>query len=201
MKEVKTFVSGPMANNTYLLIFGKEALIIDPSFNCDKLEIFITENNLKVLAILLTHGHYDHWLSLDKLAKKYDCPFYLSSKDNNFLGDEKLSLGQTTSLMPLDYPPILNISKFEIEVFETPGHSPGSVTLIWNENMFTGDFLFAVDIGRVDLPGGNQKEMENSLTMVGKWSTDYKLYPGHEESSTLFKEQKHNLYLSKFVEN
>ncbi|MFV0255682.1 MAG: MBL fold metallo-hydrolase [Erysipelotrichaceae bacterium] len=196
--EVKLFQNGPMANNTYLLTNGSIAVIIDPSFNVSKLINYVDTHKLVVKAILLTHAHYDHWVSLDSLVALYQCPFYLREAEHHYLVDKNLSLGQITNLIPLDYPAILNIDNFTFDIYDTPGHSPGSVCLLWRNNLFTGDCLFAGDIGRTDLPGGSTIKMRETLKYLASWTADYNIYPGHNESSSLTHEQTFNLSLAQF---
>jgi len=201
MKEIKTFVDQKMLNNTYVLVNDKEALIIDPSFSSEKLEDYIIENDLDVIAILLTHGHYDHFAGLEVLGNTYNCPYYISEEDEDFLYDKSKSYAvKLPKQKPELYPNnVFIIGNFELKTIKTPGHTPGSVIIVWHNNMFTGDFIFAKDIGRTDLKGSNPRAMENSLRELAKIEGDYNIYPGHEESSTLAEEKKYNSYLNLYV--
>ena len=199
MAAVITFTDQRMLNDTYLLVNGSEALIIDPSFSPKEVLAYIAKKKLKVLAILLTHGHYDHFAGLKELGKELDCPYYISGKDEGFLYDRKYSFAiSLPEKKPLIYPEDqLVIGGFKLDIFAAPGHTPGSVVIIWNNNMFTGDFVFCGDIGRTDLPGSDPKAMAESLAAFSGLSGDYLIYPGHEESSTLAKEKQNNPYLNR----
>jgi glyoxylase-like metal-dependent hydrolase (beta-lactamase superfamily II) len=145
-------------------------------------------HNLKLLAILNTHGHFDHVGEVQNLKNKFGCPFYLHSKDEKLLKTAnfylKLFEGEDKILIPkidyyLDYLKILHVGNFFIEIFPTPGHTEGSVSFFINNFLFSGDVLFKNDIGRLDLPGGNATKMKESLMMVAALSEEVLIYPGH----------------------
>jgi len=203
MKRLKTFVDAKMANDTYLLIDNKQAVIIDPSFSVNKLMTYIKEEKLKVLAVLLTHGHYDHYAGLKDLGKFIDCPYYISEEDAGYLYDKRMSFGfWTVDKEPEIYTKDdLVLGDFRFSLLKVPGHTPGGVVIIWDNKMFTGDFIFHGDIGRTDLPGSSPKQMEESLKRFAEVQGDYIIYPGHEESTTLAEEKKNNPYLRRYIEN
>ncbi len=197
MEKIKTFVDNKIMNNTYLLIKDGKCLIIDPSFTTKKIISYIKEENLELLAILLTHGHYDHFAGVDILGEIFNCDYYISEEDEGFLsGYESKFFGHEVKQLPKFYPDYhLDIGDFHIELMKVPGHTPGSVILIYEDKMFTGDFLFAGGIGRTDLPKGSVKDMQKSLEMLKDIKVEYYIYPGHEETSVLSKELKRNPYL------
>ncbi len=201
MKDVITFVDGRMLNDTYLLVNDGQALIVDPSFSNEKLKSYVSDNNIKVLAILLTHGHYDHFAGVENLGNLFHCPYYISEEDEDFLYDRTKSFAPTLpKLKPLVYPDgLVRIGDFAIGIIKTPGHTPGSVVLVWENNMFSGDFIFHGDIGRTDLPGSSSKQMQDSLKAFAAIKGEYTIYPGHEESSSLAEEKKNNPYLLRYV--
>ncbi len=90
---------------------------------------------------------------------------------------------------------LLNIGSFKISVLHTPGHSPGSVCFLIDNNLFSGDTLFAGSIGRVDLPGGSQTDMQNSLGKLVKLPHDTQVFPGHGSKTTIGNEIKTNPFL------
>lgn len=197
MENIKIFVDQQMQNNTYLIINQQDVIIIDPSFSTRRIIEFINNNNYVVKAILLTHGHYDHFAGVDILGDLFQCDYYISEEDESFLhGYDSKIFKHALQRVPKYYPDHqLKIASFNIDILKTPGHSPGSVVLVWGDSMFTGDFLFAGDIGRTDLSGGSVKQMQLSLAYFKTISLDYVIYPGHEESSTLKKEKLTNPYL------
>jgi len=90
---------------------------------------------------------------------------------------------------------IIQIGEVKLEVLHTPGHSPGSITLIANRSLFTGDLLFAGSIGRTDLPGGSEEEMQSSLKRIMALEGDFLIYPGHGPATTLETERRYNPFL------
>ena len=197
MKNVKIFVDERMGNNTYLLSMDKKVVIIDPSFSTRKIIDYISENDYEVVAILLTHGHFDHFAGVDKLGNLYHCDYYISEEDESFLNGKESKIFQYEVLLePKFYPDYqLKIEGFVFELLKVPGHTPGCVVIVWGDKMFTGDFIFAGDIGRTDLPKGSSKKMQESLAMFKQIKGDFIIYPGHEESSTLAKEKATNPHL------
>ena len=171
--EIKTLIVGPLQTNCYLLKKDNDVLIIDPGSDADKIKESIKGN---VIAILLTHHHFDHIGALAELEKFYDVPVY----DFNSLEEGKHK-----------------VKKFNFDVIYTPGHTNDSVTYYFKDDkiMFVGDFIFKNSIGRTDL-GGNMAEMINSINKIKKYPKDIKLYPGHGNSTTLGYEKENNYYLN-----
>ena len=201
MKKVKTFVDNRILNDTYLLINDNKAVVIDPSFKVSKLIDYIKENELELVAVLLTHGHYDHFAGLEALGKEFTCPYYISEEDESFLYDKRRSMAdKEVNGKPIIYQDSeLLLDGFSLQILKVPGHTLGSVVIVWEDKMFTGDFIFHGDTGRVDLPGGSAKQMEISLREFAKIDGDYIIYPGHEESTTLAQEKKTNRDLKNYV--
>lgn len=165
--QIKTIDTGYYGQNCYVLKKGKEALIIDPG-NKENL-IIETVGDAKVLAVLLTHRHFDHIGALSKMLDVYKVDTI------DVKSETKQSLGA-----------------FNFEIIKTAGHSSDSVTYYFEKEaiMFTGDFLFAGDIGRTDLPTGSNDDMLKSLRKIFEYPEEIIIYPGHEEPSTLAKEKK-----------
>ena len=131
----------------------------------------------KVLAVLLTHSHFDHIGAL-----------------RNFLTKRSVKIFKKSSVEETG----IQIGDFDFQVIFTPGHSKDSISFYFpNEQvMFVGDFVFQESIGRCDLPGGSEDEMKNSLFKLKEYPKDITLYPGHGEVTTLDYELSHNPYLS-----
>ncbi|MDO4378929.1 MAG: MBL fold metallo-hydrolase [Erysipelotrichia bacterium] len=196
--EIKRIVVSPFQTNCYILIKDQEAIVIDPGSGYKKIVELI--GNHQLMAILLTHGHLDHIGAVDKLYKQYKCPIYACKDDEKMLRDP--SYNTLASLSACVKAPInwltsekLVIGKFNIEVLYTPGHSKGSVMYIVENNLFSGDTLFHMSVGRVDLYGGSQHQLENSLTVLNKLDPQMKVYPGHDEPTTVGYELKYNPFL------
>ena len=196
--EVKTLILGPIATNTYLLTEGKDAILIDPASKAEKLIDILGDLNL--VAILLTHGHFDHIKAVDGLYEKYHCPVLLHESDEE-LARDKYS-GADFGLVSYITCPTQNaiegknnIGIFNFEIIFTPGHTPGSVIYVFDDCIFTGDTLFAGSVGRTDLKGGDARLLKDSLRVFKQFNKDYIIYPGHDSSSTLFDELASNYYL------
>lgn len=196
--EIKRFVLGPIQTNTYLLINGNDALLIDPASKSEKLINILGDLNL--IGILLTHGHFDHIKAVDGLVEKYKCPVYLNEADEKLARDKYagdifgLVAYITCKITPLQEGE-MSIGSFDFEVVFTPGHTEGSVIYIFDDAIFSGDTLFKGGCGRTDLKGGNQSKLNASLKIFKNFNRDYLIYPGHDEPSTLYDELKYNFYL------
>ena len=181
---------------------NKDALIIDPGSDEKSIANFINKKNLNVKIILNTHAHYDHIGSVAFFKDKYSIPFCLHSKDEKLLKSANLYVkifeGKDLIKVPtVDYYyDQVNIQDyidyFSIKVFFTPGHSKGGVCLLIEDILFTGDTLFNGLIGRVDLPGGDEKSLHNSLKIISKLKTSTVILPGHGSSSTIGNELNNN---------
>lgn len=170
--NIKTIVVGYLQENCYIIEKDDKCIIVDPG---DEFEVIDKNITSKVVAILITHNHFDHIGALEKLKNKYNVKVY----DYNNLEEGKLV-----------------IDNFNIEVIFTKGHTNDSVTYYFKEEniMFTGDFLFKDSIGRVDLPTGNMIEMKNSIKKIKKYPDNTIIYPGHGESTSLNYEKQNNYY-------
>ena len=175
--RVKTIeVDAGIITNCYLIIKDNTCLIVDPGAQEDKI---INEiGSLKPLAILITHHHFDHIGAVSSLKNNYHIPV-IDYKD--YLNDDK----------------ILNINNFDFRIIETKGHSEDSVSYYFFKDkvLFSGDFIFLEDIGRCDLKGGDFNKMQGSLRKLLELPEEIKIYPGHEEETTLAHEKKYNEYL------
>lgn len=197
--KIKKMILSPFQTNCYILSQDDNIIIIDPADNGRKISDYLEENGLKLHAILLTHGHIDHIGAIDYLYDKYHCDIYLNQEDNNYLINSSLNLGSmlstnSTFKAPVINPePCFNINSFDITTYKTPGHTPGSTMyLVNNEYLFSGDMLFENSIGRTDFPGSSTSDMKNSINLIKTIDTDYVVYPGHGNPTSVFKEKQFN---------
>ena len=186
-----TFALGLLGANCYLLENDGHALVIDPSGNPEKLLGFLRERGLTLDAICLTHIHYDHIGALRPLAEATGAPVYLHPADDAI--EASMARGLMTAHLP--YGDTLSAAGLTLEVFHTPGHSPGSVCLRLGELLFTGDTLFAGTCGRTDLPGGDWSAMLASLRRISHLSDEATILPGHGSAASLAAERRDNPYL------
>ena len=195
---IKTLPVGMLETNCYIVTDedSKKCAIIDPGADSNAILDYIESNKLTPVAILLTHGHYDHHMALDAVSKSTDAPVYVNENEVNRSGRQKRHMlsdnGKFNFYTEGD---MINVGNLEFKVIETPGHSLGSVTLICQDALFTGDTLFRGACGRTDLDGGNEDTMMLSLWRLSELSGDYEVYPGHAESSTLGYERSFNMYM------
>lgn len=187
-----------MATNTYLLQEGDKAILIDPASKAEKLIDIL--GDLKLEAILLTHGHFDHIKAVDGLYERYHCPVYLHEKDE-VIARDKLSGSEFGLVAYVSCPTVplqegkMKIGPFEFEVIFTPGHTEGSAIFVFDDCIFTGDTLFKGSVGRTDLFSGDLRKLKQSLNIFRNFTKDYLIYSGHEDDSTLYYELATNYFL------
>ena len=199
MMEVKVIKSGLLQTNTYIVSKEHNCIIIDPAFACNDINEYIANNNLKVLGILLTLGHFDHIDSCNTLAKQYSCKVYIGENDLNIVSDPNLNgsrrflkrdiIIDKQYLSLFDHEIILKLDNFMIDVMFTPGHSRGSCCYLIGDELFSGDTLFKDGIGRVDLPEGNSQDMNRSLRHIFNLKNEIVVFPGHGSETSILKER------------
>jgi hydroxyacylglutathione hydrolase len=205
---IHRIVNGKWSENCYIVSNRhNQAIIIDPGGNFNLMCDYLKENNLSLSAIINTHGHFDHVVSVADLVKKHQCPFYLHSKDERLLksanlymtlfeGEEKIGIPLVDFHLDNITLPLI-IDDFEIQVLFSPGHTEGSVCFLIESALFTGDTLLKNTIGRIDLPGANKEKLSKSLQMLSKLNGSLDVYPGHGEQTTLERELSFN---ERFIE-
>jgi hydroxyacylglutathione hydrolase len=194
--EVHTFVTGPLFANSYVVMEGKDAFIVDCGGPFYEIEDFVKERGLKVKYILVTHGHGDHIYGLMDLKEKTGAKIGIHERD-------VVALTHAFNLSIVGADPVkedfhvkgkkvLEVGGLKIKVIETPGHSPGGVCYYLKDHkvMFTGDTLFKHAVGRDDFPGGSWGKLRKSLQKLSEMDPEIKIYPGHGEPSTIGAEKK-----------
>lgn len=195
MLKLDTLCLGSYQTNCYIVreAASRTCVVIDPGYTPQTVLAHLEKEELTLEAILLTHGHFDHVGGVRTLAAETDCAVYLC--------EQELSLPAMMTDGPLYYThpyaegDTLHLAGLTFLVLETPGHTPGSVCLIAEDAMFSGDTLFAGSCGRVDFPGSSPVSMRTSLARLGAMQENYRIYPGHAEPSTLTQEKRYNPYL------
>lgn len=198
-----------LAANTYLLVDeNKDCVIIDPSQSDSSLLNYLKDNDFHPLAILLTHGHYDHIRGVDVLVDYYHIPVYISKKDIELLKNPTLNCSDRFSrkniimnspVIGVDENDMLKILSEDILVIATPYHTEGSICFYLKDSglLFSGDSLFKESVGRSDFPTSNPLLMDASLSKLMKLPKETKVYPGHNEETTIEHEQKLNSFVKR----
>lgn len=205
--EVLRYIVGPVCTNCYLLVNHKtgELLVVDPGDQAQLIEKQIEKTGAKPVAILLTHGHFDHAGAAEALADKYQIPIYAHEAERETLEDPGLNLcgmiGEhkvyRADIFVKDEE-VLNLAGFSIRVFFTPGHTIGGCCYyIADEKiLFSGDTLFQESVGRTDFPRGSASDLIRAIReKLMPLPDDVTVYTGHDESTLIGYERMHNPYL------
>lgn len=207
--EIKRIKNGKWEENCYVLSKSGQALVIDPGSEAEEIIGFLETNNLRVAAVINTHGHFDHIGAVSDVVDHSVCSFYLHSKDERlvksanlymslFEGREKIRVPAVDFYFDkIDLPLVLE--EFVVNVIHTPGHTEGSVCFIIDKNIFSGDTLLNGTVGRTDLPGANKEKLRISLIELVKLDPTFALYPGHGDATTLANEIANNKYLMQLI--
>jgi len=206
---VKMLTLGPLYTNCYIVSCSetKEALIIDPGFeekkDADKVLKEVKQQGLHVKYIVNTHGHPDHIGGNRIIKEATNALILVHEYDAPMLTDAARELPRLFGLHMMSPPAdktlhegaLIQAGKTTLRVLHTPGHSKGSISLLGDNAIFTGDTLFAGSIGRYDLPGASYKEIIRSIKRLATLPEKIKVYPGHGPTTTIAKEKNSNPFL------
>ncbi len=198
---IKCLAVGHMEANCYVVTDENtlECAVIDPGDEVNTIMDYVEDLKLKVRAIFLTHGHYDHTGAALGVSQETGAPIYISKKDTTD-EEEPFRFMRFPGLKYYSEGDILEVGSMRFQVMETPGHSEGSVTLKCQDALFTGDTLFEGSCGRTDLPGGSMPHLIASLRRLGDIPGNYEVWPGHMGATTLDVEKASNYYM-KYARN
>lgn len=208
--KILTLPVGQMQSNCYLLIDEKtrETLIVDPGDDGEYIIQKLRDEDALPKVVVATHGHFDHVMAATEITLAYNIPFLMHKNDLPILhrhqSTAKYFLGISVDPPPgissyLKHDDIVRIGKEKLRIIETPGHTPGSVCLIWVSKekptpslLLSGDTLFAQGgVGRTDLSGGNKETLYHSIkTKLFSLPDNTIVYPGHGEPTTIGQEKK-----------
>jgi glyoxylase-like metal-dependent hydrolase (beta-lactamase superfamily II) len=199
MLKIESITGTVIQTNNYIISDNNKIVLVEASAKLEDIKNIVKNN--KVEAILLTHGHWDHFLNLQKYLETFTCKVYMTKEafkktnlqEKTFYADNnpKLKLSSEDIVFIKDKD-VLNFGENLIfKVIETKGHTNCSVCyLLNNENLFSGDTLFKNDFGRYDLPTGDYSELKESLEQLIKLDPKIKVYPGHGEFTSIEEESE-----------
>ncbi len=209
--RIISFVVGPLDTNCYLVYDEneKKGIVIDPGGDEEELSELLTwidRLKLDIVAVIATHGHFDHILGVEYVVKELGAPFYMNPKDLAIARDSAkwaTAFGYRKPSIPSSFSNLVDGTKIvfgslEAVAIETPGHTPGSTCIyIPHSNiLFTGDTLFAGTVGRTDLPGGSHSELMKSLAkLFTSLPLETIVYPGHGPQTNLLRELRANPFV------
>lgn len=201
---IRSVVVGPLEVNCLIITddITKDAIVIDPGDEPDRILDFVNKNSLNVKYIVCTHAHFDHVGAVSDLKKETgaeivihrdELEIYQCARDQGaFWGYE---------LDPLSEPDMfigegdkLEIGNLRFEILHTPGHSPGGICLFGEGIVITGDTLFAGSVGRTDFYGGNMEKLKSSFKRLMSLPDEVRVLPGHGPESTIGKEKTDNFF-------
>ena len=192
--EIYTLTPDGFGSNCYVLISEGHSAVIDPSVDADRITSFIKEKQASLDYIVLTHGHFDHVTSIDHLRDMTGAPAYVHEDDNEMLADGRKNAYSVFFGGDMKYRSAehtlkdgdkLSLGNSTLSVVSTPGHSKGSICLLADGFIITGDTLFASGYGRFDLHGGDPTRLSASLLSLRSFDQSLTIYPGHGGSSKL----------------
>lgn len=195
---IKCLPVGHLMTNCYIVTDETtlECAVIDPGDESNTILYYLEDNHLTCRAILLTHGHYDHTGAVYAVHEETGAPVYMNALDaGTAVAFDSYSFVPPEGTIFYKEGDEVKVGNLTFRVMETPGHTPGGVTLICGDALFTGDTLFAGSCGRTDLPGGDPMEMLASLRRLGRLEGDYTVYSGHMDSTTLAREKQYNPFI------
>ncbi len=204
MIKIHTLTLGAYQTNTYIVHHAgsKTCAVIDPGYFPEKILSKVSQLGLSVDAVLLTHGHFDHVGAVEQIVTQTGCALWMSERDwsqfpnpvNSFF--YPIANCDFAEVSFCEQDEIIHAGGLTFHVYDTPGHTWGSVCFRCENTLFSGDTLFAGGVGRTDLPGGNHDRLAESLQWLAEEiREDLTVFPGHGESTTLSHEKMYNPYL------
>jgi hydroxyacylglutathione hydrolase len=204
---LKMLVVGPIQANCYILGCErtKQAAVIDPGDNVDQILTALAKDELRLVSIINTHGHFDHTGANKALKEATGAELLIHRADAPMIANQGSGAavwGMNVENSPpadryLEEGDIITFGDISLKVLHTPGHSPGGISLVTDKIVFVGDTLFAGSIGRTDFPGGDYEGLlEGVRTKIFPLGDDVVVYPGHGPQTTVGQEKQYNPFFS-----
>jgi glyoxylase-like metal-dependent hydrolase (beta-lactamase superfamily II) len=203
---IQTFVVGPLQSNSYLVVDerSRQAAVIDPGMESESVLEAVHDEGLRVESVIITHGHFDHVFSSAAFKAETGAQVIMHPDDVPLL----LEMPETARFFGFKAPPppqpdrlvregdVIKVGDLALRVLETPGHTPGGISLCLDNAVFVGDTLFAGSVGRTDLRGGSLdallRSIRTRLLTLPDWTV---VYPGHGASTSIGAERRNNPFL------
>ena len=197
---IKTLPVGHLETNCYVVTDENtlECAVIDPGAESNTILGYIEDNHLKCRAVMLTHAHVG---ALGAVMKETGARCYVNRREEGTGVTGLRDFRPPEDSVFYGEGDTVQVGSLTFRVMETPGHTPGGVTLICGDALFTGDTLFRLSCGRTDFPGGDMNAELRSLKRIADLPGDYDVYPGHDMSSRLSVERANNPYMRHAIEN
>ena len=204
--DLQKCILGPVYTNCYFLKnkATDELVIIDPADCPEKIEQKVSQMNGKPVAVLLTHGHFDHIMAAQAVKEKYNIPIYACRQEEEMLREPSVNMtahyGRDCSITPdrfLDDLDVFEVAGFSIQMIHTPGHTKGSCCYYLKDEdvLFSGDTVFYGSVGRTDFPGGSSSALVTSVRrLLKELPAETEVYPGHENDTSIEQERCWNPY-------
>jgi hydroxyacylglutathione hydrolase len=204
---LKTLIVGPIQSNCYIIGCERtrEAAVIDPGGDADRILITLAKDRLRCVYIINTHGHFDHSADNKRLKEVTGAQLLIHHADAPMILHQSMNRGMWGTHLENSPPPdrylnegdIITFGDISLKVLNTPGHSPGSISLVTDKIVFVGDTLFAGSIGRTDFPGGDHEGLlRNVRKKIFTLGDDVVVYPGHGPKTTVGRERKTNPFFA-----
>ncbi len=204
---LKTLVVGPIQSNCYIIACERtrEAAVIDPGGDADRILITLAKDRLRCIYIINTHGHFDHSADNKRLKEVTGAQLLIHHADAPMILHQSMNRGMWGIHVDNSPPPdrylregdIITFGDISLKVLNTPGHSPGGISLVTDKIVFVGDTLFAGSIGRTDFPGGDYEGLlRNVRKKIFTLGDDVVVYPGHGPKTTVGRERKTNPFFT-----
>ncbi len=187
--EVLSCPMGMYQTNCYIVTVDNKQFIIDPGVDAIS---WIKQNAKNPVAILNTHGHFDHVWSNQEVKEYFNIPIYCPKDDLFMLVNDPFEQGTPSSVADVEVQPdeIIQFDNIEVVFHHFAGHTPGCSAIEIQNCLFSGDFIFQGSIGRVDFPYSNPEDMKKSINKILKWDKDIAIYPGHGDKTMLQNEKQ-----------